>query len=524
MARDATPRWLADSADSAADGAADDDSDLNDGDPEAPFRIIRERMGDARQGSQPRELRLPWERRLSLRGKLWRGGLATLTVALLAFLLLGGPATQAFTTWRQSRSPAAPVYSSPTFSDAPFAYTPPPIGGAHVLTLDVAPGDANAWTSFACWLQAPTLATRSAGSRQLFLAYHANQQNDLWRLLPTPTNADATACTIYTDATNPQALLLDVGAPPQATGPCALTSLFATVDLGAHWRPLDWPDAALAACGQHEALIGGRIYVWATTSLLAPSQRHAANDGRIITASITGVGPLNWARADVGLGDLAAVNVIGERPGGALLALGDETTNGQTRMLLASQNDGASWQREGDLPGAFPQVYVSSNPADVAHGGWGRLYELAESEMRGTPDGPAHRYLATAYLGDSWSPLPLPPRPTDLPTGSSFNNTQIVGVTTDDALLALRGAMIWNDNAAVPAQPLWLWDTAHARWLLDASFSPENVIALRLAWSQGQATLWVVSAELVTPPTIELFIATFAHPPAADTNQSVAGG
>ncbi|HEY7976050.1 MAG TPA: hypothetical protein VID72_11950, partial [Ktedonobacterales bacterium] len=86
MASNATPRWLDNSSDGGGDGSDHDDGDLD-----APFRIVRERMGDARRGSQPRELRLPWERRLSLRGKLWRGGLATLTVALLAFLMLGGP-------------------------------------------------------------------------------------------------------------------------------------------------------------------------------------------------------------------------------------------------------------------------------------------------------------------------------------------------------------------------------------------------------------------------------------------------
>lgn len=535
MAGDGARSWAAnrgDAYDETNHAEVADELDDADNHLDAPFHIVRERMGEERGGSrdsrnrQPRALGLPWERRLSARGKLWRGALATLTVALLAFMALGGPmaAAQAFTSWRQARFPAAPRPSSPMFSSAPFAYTPPPIGGAHVLTLDVSPSAAHAWTSFACWLQAPTLATRQAGSRQISLAYHANQQNNLWCLLPTPANASATGCTIHTDATNPQALLLDLGAPTQATDPCALTRLYTSSDLGAHWRRVNWPDAAPAACGEHVALLDGRVYVWAASSLLSPSQSHSPRDGRIITARVDGVGPFTWTRADEGLADLAALDVVGERPGGALLALGDETTNGQTRSLLASQNNGASWRREGDLPGAFPLVYVSGDPTDVAHGGWGRLYDLAQSATRGTPDGPAHQSLATAYLGAGWSPVPLPPRPTNLPAASTFNTTEVVGVTTGDALLALRGAMIWNDNAAVPAQPLWLWDTAHARWLLDASLCPENVIALRVAWSQGQATLWVVTAELVIPPTIEVFIATFTRPPAADANQSVAGG
>ncbi len=446
-------------------------------------------------------------------------------MALLAFLALGGPAAaaQAFTAWRQARVPVAHANPFPTFDDARFAYSPPPIGGAHTLTLDVAPGAANAWTAFACWLPAPSLATRDVSALPLSLAYHPYKQNNLWRPLPTPANINPTACAVYPDAVNPQGLLLDIGAPP-SSAPCALTTLFATSDLGAHWRRLAWPEPAQPACGQHEALLGGRVYAWANSSLAPPSQRHTPNDGRIITADVADAGAGVWTQADVGLGDLAALSVIGERPGGGLLALGDVTANGQTRMLLASQNNGASWRREGDLPGAFPQVYASSNPADVAHGGWGRLYELAQSEASGPSDEPAQQSLATAYLGDSWAPLPLPPLTASLPAGSLFRNTVVVGVTTGDALLVLRGAYYWNDNAAVPAQPLWLWDTVHARWLADSDLAPENVIALRLAWSQGQATLWVVAARLSPQPTIALLIATFARPPAAGANQSVAGG
>jgi len=90
-------------------------------------------------------------------------------------------------------------------------------------------------------------------------------------------------------------------------------------------------------------------------------------------------------------------------------------------------------------------------------------------------------------------------------------------------LLVLRGAAVFNDQAMSPSQRLWLWDGAHARWLLDQSLTPEDALAYRLSWTDGQATLWVISAELVTPPTIDLFTATFAQPPIAQP-QRVAGG
>lgn len=501
--------------------ASDDDGDEN------PLRIVREPIGGAsRTGGAAHSGAVPlvWERRLSLRGKLWRGGLASLVVALVVFALLGGPAAalHALHALRQP-SHVAVVLGPPTFSDAPFQWTPPPIGGAHVLTLAVTPSNAAAWASFACWLQRPFPTAQGIGARQLFLAYHANARNNLWTPLPTP-NANPSACAVYADATNSRGLLLDLGSAPTETNPCALTTLFASADLGAHWRRLIWPDPALLACGQREALIGGRVYVWADTSLLPPSQRGAANDGRIITSVVGAAGAPVWAPADVGLSNLAALDVIGLRPGGGVLAVGDEEASGQTRMLLASQTAGASWSRRGALPGASPQVFVSSDPTDTAHGGWGRLYELAQSETRGVADGADHLYLASAYLGDDWSPLPLPPPTAAAPASSALNSVMVIGVATDDALLVLRGAAVFNDQAASPSQHLWLWDGAHARWLLDQSLTPENALAFRLAWTQGQATLWVVSAELITPPTIDLLTATFALPASAQQPQRVAGG
>ncbi len=496
--------------------ANDEDDDAN------SLRIIRERIGGA--GQSGRAMPMAWERRLSLRGKLWRGGLASLVVALVVFALVGGPALalHSLQALRQ-QSHAAVVAAAPTFSDAPFQWTPPPIWGAHVLTLAVTPSNAAAWASFACWLRAPSPPAQGTGARQLFLAYHTNARNNLWTLLPTPS-ANPSACAVYADATNPRGLLLDLGSAPTEMNPCALTTLCTSADLGAPWRRLVWPDPTLLACGQREALIGGRVYIWADTSLLPPSQRGAANDGRIITNMVGAAGAPVWAPADVGLSALGMLNVIGLRPGGGVLAVGDEAAGGQTRMLLASQTAGGSWSHQGALPGAYPQVFVSSDPTDTAHGGWGRLYALAQSETRGVADGADHLYLASAYLGDGWSPLPLPPPTAAAPTNSALNSVTVIGVATDDALLVLRGAAVFNDQAASPSQHLWLWDDAHARWLLDQSLTPENALAFRLAWTQGQATLWVVSAELITPPTIDLLTATFARPASAQAPQRVAGG
>ncbi|GEM_PF-1616581 len=461
---------------------------------------------------------LEWNRRLTARGKLWRGALASGIIAVACVAILAHAPLSTFSTTFFPPN-AATGHAAPTpypLTDlTTFQLTTVPLSAAHNFRMTIAPANDPEQTLYACWSAAPLSPKSHTG--QIYLAYHHTTDNGYaWTPLPVPL-IHSDVCTLTLDTINPKGILLSLDT--EGYEQCVLPLLYYSADGGVTWTPVDWPATSVAACNLHMALVGGRLYAWNDTSLL-PGSLTQLPSGRIITSLLDAKGAARWTAADNGLSDLGMVNVIGVRPGGGLLAVGDVASGGETRTLLVSADYGQTWSREGALPGIFPQVFVSSNPYDVAHGGWGRLY-LQAFTANGAANGQGALFLATAYLGDGWRPLPLPPL-SDA-TEANVGAPTVIGVGTDDTLLVMRGAISQRiASPGPPAKHLWLWESEHQHWLLNRDPTPANTIDLSASWTQGQATLWFSVLDPDVEPTIYLLSATFARqPPGA---QHVAGG
>ncbi|HLY30606.1 MAG TPA: hypothetical protein VKQ36_06235, partial [Ktedonobacterales bacterium] len=129
---------------------------LDDDDAQNTFSVIREPL-DAPSGlhdpsstaaprpdtSDANASPLAWEQRLTMRGKLWRGTITLLMVALACTVIIGSsPLRDLFT--RKNTPPPATQISVPTVEFASFQLLTTPFGAAHNLAITVAPTNESA--------------------------------------------------------------------------------------------------------------------------------------------------------------------------------------------------------------------------------------------------------------------------------------------------------------------------------------------------------------------------------------------
>src|SRR5579859_1060388 len=168
-----------------------------------------------------------WERRLTRREKLLRGGSAVLVVAVVAYLLLGGPAaTVALLRALAPRPPEAVAAPAPPTVIAHLrANAGVPPGAANNPTLKVAPANGSSGAAYACWLE-PRRVNSGASTRPLRVASLAGGQSN-WQSLVPPV-AGAASCALAVDHARADTLLLAaarVSASTNATS-CAPPDLY----------------------------------------------------------------------------------------------------------------------------------------------------------------------------------------------------------------------------------------------------------------------------------------------------------
>ncbi|HEY7848755.1 MAG TPA: hypothetical protein VIC27_01760 [Ktedonobacterales bacterium] len=493
--------------------------------PTARLQSIREEAADPNAGAAPHNAssgadaqrpeepsaplsRVAWGRNLTLRQQVLRGGAMSLLVALTLYLLLGGPAATGATLVRVSgaiNTRLHPPKSQPTLAESGYTSIKSPPGAYNLPQISIAPAIGNSAAAWACWSSPySSQAPRGVWSAEAFYTANAGAR---WIPLTLPQTAGLN-CTITADGERPSSALIVLSQGLAVDGSCIAPLLYLTADLGASWARVPSPlDASHQGCQFHTALQGGAIYLWADGPLLPESKPSLPPTGRLIVSRDAGH---TWAPADNGLDGDSGLDIVGFRPGGHILAsIVDVRVSGGSSILMTSDDYGGSWRSLGALPGAFPQVFVSSDSAVTDHGGWGRLYTLARTVVNGAPSVPAVMSLASAYIGEGWAPIALPPLAAGASADAESTQSLVIGVGPAGALEVEYGIVESVNAQLSPSRRLWVWSPAQREWLLDPQVVPGNLELQGVTWNAGDQIFWMTTLQLGVPPVLQIFTKTY---------------
>ncbi len=452
--------------------------------------------------------RITWERRLTLRQKLARGGAITLLVSLTLYLLLGGPANTVATLGRVGGAIYArlhPPKPQPTLAERGYTSIKSPPGAYNLPEISIAPAIGQANAAWACW--SSPFAQNAPRGAWTAMAYYTANSGVKWNPLALPEPA-AQDCSISADSERSASALFILSQGLAADGSCIAPLLYLTSDTGATWAHVPWPTGSAAgACQFHTALQGGVIYIWSITPVIRGTDPYAPPTGRLVVSRDAGQ---TWSPADSGLDDSTGFDIIGLRPGGHILAdITNTHGSGYSTTLMTSDDFGATWRSLGGLPGAFPQVFVSSNGSVTDHGGWGRLYELARTVVNGSPSVPPQLYLATAYIGQGWTSIPLPPLVSGTTTNAQSSQPLVIGIGPAGVLEVERGIVETTNAQLSPARRFWVWNPLQSEWLLDPQAVPGNLELQGASWSAGNQIFWMTTLQLGVPPVLQIYTKTY---------------
>lgn len=494
-----------DNAPPAPDEAADDD-----------LVFSRERLDanapSTEADSPPSRPLNSWPRALSRSQKALRATAIITLFAATLVALLGGPAT--VVTGARSLGTALdarlhPPQPQPMLAHHDYTAIKSPPGAYTLPDLSLAPAISPSGAAWACW------TTPFASHKNVWapFAYYTGDGGSTWRSLALPQPV-AQSCQIVADGENASAALLLLTPPYPPSGGCLAPSVYLTTDTGATWTRATQLEDSQAACSISAALRDGAIYLWADQPLLPDANPYVPPTGRII---VSRDGGRSWTPADAGLDDTTGFAIVAFRPGGRILAtIADARVSGAATRLMESSDYGASWRDLGALPGAFAQVYAADDNGATDRGGWGRLYTLARVESHGVPTLPATYLLATTYAGQRWTPIPLPPTPTNVASDPQSLQPIPLAVGPGGALEVERGVVESFNAQLSPSRLLWLWSPTRRLWLLDPLPLPGNLQAQGDSWQAGDQTVWVTTLQLGVPPILQISTKFY---PASDLRQ-----
>lgn len=455
----------------------------------------------------PEYIPVAGERQLTARQKAQRGATTALLFIVTLYLLLGGP-TMTLNAARSLNGAIDarlhPPKPRPTLAQYPLIRLKSPPGAYNQPRLNIAPATGPGGAAWLCWTTSiginPTLGQWVAHP------YYTGNAGDGWRPLALPF-VNAPDCSVFADSLEASTALFVLSGGQGPDGVCAAPSLLLTIDTGATWKRVPWPTGATTkACAFQAALSAGVIYLWSTQPMLPGSNPYVPPTGRLIVSTDAGQ---SWKPADIGLDDTNGFDIVGFRPGGRILAtIADVRGDGSSARLMSSNNFGQGWHDLGAVPGAFPQVFVSSDNSITDHGGWGRLYAISERNIGSTLPVPIQRIISTAYVGQAWSTLSLPPMAPGVEDNLPSREPQVVGVGPAQSLMVERGIVESRNAQFGPSRRLWVWDPAHRDWLLDPLILPGNLELQGGAWSGGDLTYWMTTLQLGVPPVLLIYMKT----------------
>ena len=439
------------------------------------------------------EGRAAWAFSLTRREKVRRGGFSALLIAAVAFVVLGGPGalftglSGAMRTtsapWSALRQTAANI-QPPARPTLPLAQVRLPPGTARTSSLRVSPLNTATGGANACWISSDAQA-RGGGIGALHFATLKSTTGQ-WVAHPPPAR-NANSCYIASDTTDPNRVLFALWQTEAAAANCGLPALYVSPDGGLTWHAARWPEPNASACLYALSTVQHQIYALADAPLLSASQPHGNAPAHFIMSANDGK---SWRPMDNGFVDMSNFYIVGVRPGGHVLAQATTEASGQPGALFETDNNGATWRSLGDLPGRAVEVYASSDPRDTAHGGFGRLYLIGRQGSSGGGNGASQPYIATAYAGSQWTPLPAPPE--NAPAGSV--NTAIItsDVGPDDSLVVTLATALASNGSPAASPALWAWDPTTSGWTRQPYDIPLNSASQGHSWANGHMLTWLL--------------------------------
>jgi hypothetical protein len=444
--------------------------------------------------------------------RLRRSTLAAALAIVAAVIALGGPGSVATLLRPLSTVPQAHEAVQPLNEPQSWSAIDAPAAAGDTPGVRIVPASGAAGMAYACWVNVPRPQLELA-SGPLKLAILDLPQHQ-WHSIAPPT-AHAVRCDFTADAVDPQSALLILWQVSAYDASCQLPELYRTRDLGTHWTRVAWSSAALPNCDLTFRLVAGRIYVFSSASLLAPAALPPQTAGQIIVSDDEGH---SWHAADTGLAGLVSLEVVAFRPGGHILAQGEQRWPVRSYSLLQTSDDGSAWQYLGRLPGTAPRVFASSNPSQTA-GGWGPLYLSSQTPLEAGDLG-SNLYFASARLPEilslplgavampalRWKSIPPPDVPAKL-TGRPF------GTALGDAAEGPNGTFLYLQPVSnttpyiiVPQYHVWLWDPARGVWTREYYAIPPNATLQGVSWGGAQMAIWLTTWGGAPTPRIKVQI------------------
>jgi hypothetical protein len=453
-------------------------------------------------------MRIAWDRSLTLRQKLLRGAAISLLITLTLYLLIGGPAATGATLTHIGDAINArlhPPKPQPTLAERGYISIKSPPGAYNLPQISIAPAIGQGDSAWACW--SSPFAQHTQPGAWSARAFYTQDGGAHWNPLALPQTV-ALGCSVLADGERADSALVMLTQGLAEDGACIAPSLYLTADTGASWTSVPWPRGPVgSACHYQAALQGDAIYLWANNPLIQGTNRDLPPTGRLIVSRDAGQ---TWAPADNGLDDIARLAIVGFRPGGHILAsIANMRGSGSSSILMRSDDFGGSWSSLGALPGAFPQVFVSSDGSVTDHDGWGRLYVVARTVANGLPSVPPTKTLATAYIGEPWTSIPLPPLAPGADPSALSSQPLVIGVGPAATLEAERGIVEARDAQLSPSSHLWVWNPTQREWLLDPQAVPGNLELQGAAWRAGDQIVWMTTLQLGVPPVLHIYTRTY---------------
>ncbi len=450
------------------------------------------------QARQSQQRPLPW---LPPAGRLRRGALVVTVIAVVTVIVLGGPGSAAallspLPASAQAREPLRHLDRGQTWGsfDAPLEAGDNP-------SVRVVPASGAANIAYACWVSVSRPQLDLAPGALSLAAFDLARRH--WHMLAPPAGS-AVRCDFAPDAADPHSALLILWDASEYNAGCPLPGLFLTHNQGASWSPVAWPPSALPSCDLTFRLVAGHLYVFSSDGLLAAAALPPHTVGQIIVSDDQG---RTWRAADTGLAALAPLEVVAFRPGGHILAQAEQRVPATTYSLWQTDDDGATWQYLGRLPGTTPRVFASSDP-EQTDGGWGPLY-IASTTPLGTYGPAGSVYLAAARVPAAlalslapataltpelrWEPIPPPPVSDTLigrPFGAALGDA---AEGPDGALLYLQPVTNTTPYIILPQFHVWIWHPAAGAWTMGHYSIPPNATLQGVSWSGARMTVWLTT-------------------------------
>jgi photosystem II stability/assembly factor-like uncharacterized protein len=329
-------------------------------------------------------------------------------------------------------------------ADHPYNGPPPPATSRPILVTMTSTSERQAW-----------LMVHDSGGPESFL-FHTDDGGAHWR---RQLSINGLGVLRLADARRGVLLNYPLGAQPEAAMPRA----FATVDAGAHWRPVTMPRLSLGSSADPFFLDPDQAWVLANRAALRGGpvdEQHAlwrTRDGGRHWEQLLNVDAASPLDHGVSGGDLIGGISFADPDNGWMVTLGAA----ESSAVYVTHDGGRNWTRSalgGLLPPLTGQVYLSQ--PSISRGGRGMMavFDRGANQLSilGTSDG-----------GDSWA------RPQPLPTAGPLNSAFIDGsvawaangsaawVTADSGRTWLRSAalpdgMALGDVAPVDASVAWV--------------------------------------------------------------------